>query len=577
MIKKNIGLILLVLIFSLSFVLMIFSAKMDSQTSDEAIHLLAGYTYLTQHDYRLDPEHPPLIKELSALPILFLKNVNLNLGNLWDRAGNFYYDSWQEARVLGIQFLYQSGNNPEQLLFWGRLMMIILTLVLGGFAFFWAKKLYGQKAGILAAFLVMFFPNILAHGRLINTDLGLTLFIFIAVYFWGEYLKKLNWQNLILAGLFSGLAMASKYTAIILFFILFILALVKIFQERKNYLKIIFGFIAILIMTYFVLWASYGFSIQAPPMISAGLSEKVNFEISNFDKFYRSFDVFSSDKINTVPPTYNGVYAFFRPVLVPDYFFKGFVFVATHALGGHGSFLLGHNSNIGWWYYFPMAILFKTPISIFILLALSIIYAKKLRVKDLPDDQASRFDEWLLILPPLIFLAFAMYSKADLGVRHILPIFPFIFVYIAKSINILDFTKSIWLKIIIIFSIVWYLASALISFPNYLAYFNEFAGGPKNGHKILTDSNLDWGQDIYRIKNYIADNNVNVSYLVYPWDGQLSLYYYDLNYPELKPENQNIKGNVIISATYYQTEAYKWLKPYPFEQITPGVFLVEIK
>lgn len=496
---------------------MIFSAKSDTLTTDEGVHLFAGYTYLTKGDFRLDPEHPPLIKELAALPLLFMKNLNVELGTLWSQSGNYYYDSWQEARILGEKFLFESGNNQEVIIFWGRFVGIVLTLILGWFAYFWAKKLYGEKAGIFAVFLTLLFPNILAHGRLINTDLGLTLFAFIAVYFWGEFLKKKGWLNFIFTGLFSGFAMASKYTAIILFFILLVLLIVKLVQDRKEYLNSISAYIGILIITTLVVWGSYGFSLQAP-----------------------------AD------------------------FYKGFIFVTTHALGGHGSFLLGQNSSTGWWYYFPVAIFFKTPIPIFILFALTLIYFRKIKSKD-------KFDELLVILPMVIFLGFAMYSKANLGIRHILPIFPFLFLFISKSINILDFKKELWVKIMFGVLIIWYTVSALIQYPNYIAYFNEFAGGSKNGHKILTDSNLDWGQDIVRIQEYINNNDIKVDYLVYPWDGDRALRYYDLNYPVLEPENINARGNVIISATYYETEAYSWLNKFPMQEITPGVFLVTIQ
>ena len=563
---------ILVGVFLGAFALQIYAAKSDSQTTDEAIHLVAGYTYLTKGDFRLDPEHPPLIKELSALPLL-LANLRTDFTSMWDNAGNYYYDSWQEARVLGEKLLYGWGNDAGKVLLLGRLVPILLTLILGFFAFFWAKKLYGEKAGVLAAFLVLFFPNILSHGHLINTDLGLTLFTLIAVYFWGKFLKhiniKENWLNLLLAGIFSGLAMASKFTAIILFFILLILAIVKLAQDKKQYATAFFSYLLVLVISFFVVWSTYGFSLQSPPEIKEGLSEKVTFEIRNFNKFYDSFDVFQSENSAEVPSQYNNVYAFVRPVLIPADFFKGFVFVTTHALGGHGSFLLGMNSNDGWWYYFPVAIFFKTPIPIFILFTLAIIYRKKLSAKD-------NFDELLLIMPPAIYLTLAMVSKADLGIRHILPIFPFIFIYISKTINIFHFSRKNWLKVIVAVSVVWYLVSALISFPDYLSYFNEFALGPKNGHKILTDSNLDWGQDIYRVKTYIDQNNVEVSYMTYPWDGQMALNYYGLNYPELKPDNTNAKGYVIISATYYETNAYKWIKQYPAKQITPGVYLVDI-
>ena len=544
--------IILSAIFILAFGLLVFSARTNSQTTDEAIHLSAGYTYLTQGDFRLDPEHPPFIKELTALPILFVKNVQFKYDTLWKKAGVFYYDSWQEARVLGDDFFYNWGNNPNQILFLGRMVTIILTLILGYFAFFWAKKLYGAKAGVLAAFLVLFFPNILAHGQLVNTDLGLTLFMFIAVYFWGEYLKKLSWQNLALAGLFSGLAMASKFTAIILFVILFVLAILKIISERKNFSKIIGGYILILVMTFIVVWASYGFTLAVPPKPVVGLST----ELTNWVKY-------------NVPNTYDSLFGLVRPLMVPDYFYKGFVMVTRHAIGGHGSYLLGMHSNTGWWYYFPVTILFKTPIPVFILLGLAIIYRKKLKTDVF-------FDDLILLVPPVVYLILSINSKADLGVRHILPIFPFVLAYIAKTANLIDFKKFKIPAIIIIISLIWYLFSTVVTYPNYIAYFNEFGGGPKNGHKILTDSNLDWGQDIYRIKEYMDKNHLDQVYLVYPWDGDQALNYYGINFIPLLPDDHGVKGKAVISATYYETDAYAWLKQYPMEEITPGVFLVTI-
>lgn len=555
-IKKNFLLILLLTIFILAFSLMIFSGNSDSQTTDEAIHLFSGYTYLTQNNFRLDPEHPPFLKELGALPLLFFKNLNVSLGDLWDKAGNFYYDSWQETRTMGENFFYTLANNPAKLLFWGRLPFILLTLVLGYFGFLWAKKLYGQKAGVLAAFLILFFPNFLAHGRLVNTDLGLTLFIFLVVYFWGKFLKKPTFFNGILAGVFLGLVLASKFTGIIIVPILILLVLIKIFcfdlkEKNKSWWKYLVGLVGIKLIAFIIIWATYGFSIQAPPATIGSLSNNIN--------LWTGY---------TVPTFFDHLFSKIRFLLFPAEFYKGLFLVLRHAVSGHGSFLLGQTSSSGWWYYFPVAIFYKTPIPIFLLLALSIAFWKKLRAKNL-------FDEILLILPPIIFLALSMFSKADLGVRHILPIFPFLIVFASKSINLIDFSK---IKFAIPFLILigWYLLSAILSFPNYLAYFNEFAGGSKNNYKILTDSNLDWGQDIYRLKSYLNEHNIEKIYIVYPWDGDIALRYYGINFEPLSPENQNIKGPVVVSATYFQTDAYSWLRNYYSEQITPGLFIINI-
>jgi len=554
--KLTLGKIILILIFGISFLLMVFAAKQTSQTTDEAVHLFAGYTYLKERDFRLDPEHPPLLKELGALPLLFQKDLHFQIDGLWQKTGTFYYDSWQETRLLSEQFLYELGNNPGKLLFFSRLVFIFLTMILGMFIYHWSRKIYGDKAGLLALFLTLFFPNILAHGILVNTDLGLTLFSFGTIYFFGKYLKHANWYDLILSGLFLGLALASKYTAMILIPILIILAIIKIIQEKKfSMAKYIGGIFLISIISVLIIWASYGFNLHPAPKISGTLTSEINF--------------WSNTQV-TLSPYFEQIFNQLRPVLFPDQYFKGLILIFRHALGGHGAYLLGMTSNTGWWYYFPAAILFKTPIPIFILITLTIIGWKKIKSKDI-------FDEYLLLVPIIIFLLFSMASKADLGIRHILPIFPFLFIFISKSINLIDFKKYNWKTIGFSALILWYLLSAILSYPNYIAYFNEFVGGSKNGYKILTDSNLDWGQDIYRIKDYIVNMKITPSYIVYPWDSDSALEYYDINYPLLKPENTGAKGHIIMSATYYNTEAYKWLHKYPYKQITPGVFYIEIK
>lgn len=558
--KNKILISILALIFISAFAVMLYSSKQTSQTTDEGVHLMAGLTYLKEGDFRLDPEHPPLLKELAAVPLLFQKDLHYQLDGYWQKAGTFYYDSWQEARILGNQLFYEMGNNPEKLLFWSRLPFILLTLCLGAVAYFWARNNYGKKAGVLAAFLTLFCPTILAHGILVNTDLGLTLFFVLTVYFWGKFLKTVNWRvswpNLVLCGLFFGLAMASKYTAAILVLIIIILAIIKIVIDKQfNFRKYIGGFVFILFSGYFVVWATYGFSVASAPHIAGTLANEVNY--------------WSNGQVG-IAPIYEQVFKQLQPIMTPSEYFKGLFLLFTHAVGGHGAYLMGMNSNTGWWYYFPVAIFFKTPIPVFVLLVISITGYKKVKAKE-------SFDEYLLIVPIVIFLLFSMSSRANLGVRHILPIMPLLFIFIAKSVNLIDFRKINWKSIGFGLLMVWYLVTAFLAYPNYIAYFNEFAGGSSNGHKILTDSNLDWGQDIYRIQDYIEKNKIAPSYIVYPWDSDSALTYYKINYPLLTPENTSAKGHIIMSATYYETEAYSWLKQYPKTQITPGVFDIEIK
>jgi len=504
------------------------------------------------------------LKELSAAVINFF-HPNLPQDGLWQKAGNFYYDSWQEARILSEDFFYKSGNDPQKLILWGRFPFIILTLILGIFVYFWAKKLYGKKAGLFAGFLTLFFPNFLAHGILINTDVGLALFIFISVYFFGKYLKssqlRTNWQNLVLCGLFTGLAFASKFTSGFLIPIYLVLIIINVILSKniKIFFKFFCGLILILTIGFLVVWMAYFFSFKIPP--DPNLAENVS--------LWSGYNLSSSLQMAIEKN---------RIMLFPAEYYKGIFLVFRHAVSGHGSFLLGQTSNYGWWYYFPVAILYKTPIPIFVWLILSFFYFKKIRSKNI-------FDEYLLIIPIIVFLGLSMFSKANLGLRHILPIFPFVFIFISKSINLVDFKTIKFMrvqkKVLIpalgfLILILWYLFSSVVTYPNYIAYFNEFAGGQKNYYKILVDSNLDWGQDAFRIKNYLDKNNIKTGYIFYPWNGDSALEYYNINLQPLPWDGQGVKGKVVISSTYLQLFGFDWLRKYPFEQITPGVFIFNV-
>ena len=188
----------LLLIFM--FVLAVFSMKDDSVTMDELAHLPAGYSYLTQKDMRLNPEHPPLMKDLAAIPLLFIKNINFpsEIG-AWKEDVN---GQW----AFGFNFLYQSGNPVDKMIFWGRIPMILILILLGFYIFKWTKELFGQKTALLALFLFSFSPTFLAHGRLVTTDVGAAAGVFIATYYFIKAFQQPIKKNIILAGIAFGLA-----------------------------------------------------------------------------------------------------------------------------------------------------------------------------------------------------------------------------------------------------------------------------------------------------------------------------------------------------------------------------------
>jgi len=203
---------LLVLMLLLAFLSMLD----DSATMDEMAHIPAGYSYISQKDMRINPEHPPLLKDLAGLSVWLgskLTNSPINFpsqAKSWQEGVN---DQWE----FGDVFLYKSGNDADQIIFWARLPMLLLMILLGFYVFKWSRELYGNKAGLIALFLYSLSPTFLAHGRLVTTDVGAAAAFFIATYYLVKWLQQSNKKNLVKAGLAFGLAMLTKFSLVLLF------------------------------------------------------------------------------------------------------------------------------------------------------------------------------------------------------------------------------------------------------------------------------------------------------------------------------------------------------------------------
>ena len=218
-----------------TFFLALFSIQEETFTFDETAHVGAGFSYLTQKDMRLNPEHPPLIKNISAFPLLFL---DLNFPGDHPSWTQEEPPQWWFQFDFANQFLYHSGNNPDKILFWSRIPMILVFIFLGWFIFFWAKEMFGNKTALLSLFLFSFSPTLLAHGRLVTTDIAAALGTVLATYFWLKFLKNPAKKNIISAGLIFGLTMLFKFSLIVLVPFFALLTLVYIWIKPKEELSL---------------------------------------------------------------------------------------------------------------------------------------------------------------------------------------------------------------------------------------------------------------------------------------------------------------------------------------------------
>lgn len=506
-IKKHWVSIALAIILIGSFFLMIFSTQQDSLIIDEKVHIPAGYLHVWEGDYRFNTEHPPLLNDFAGLAAKIAQpNLPVRPLSTFKSGG----DQWE----YGDLFFYESQNNVEKIIFWARLPFILLTLALIYLVFLWARTLFGPKAGLMAAALVGFSPNILAHGRLATTDLGLVFFFVLACWLLRKYYIKPTWANAALLGMGLGLAMVAKFSALILLPIILLGLIFLWFSKIDNsseplalrwhgqaFLKYFGQLFIILIVPIIIIWITYAFSMRS--------------NLGNLPPVYISSETLGYSKIHG---------AFSQWLIVPvDKFIQGVEILSDHNTGGHWTYLNGQVDYRGWWYYFPYVLIYKLPLTALILVALAMVlfcYYRKGKVFGGPPSPIGGFEEFFIIFPPLLFLGASILSSIDLGIRHILPILPFLYIFVSRLVLM----KDLLLKRVVIAVVIAHILIGIFAFPNYIAYFNQLAGGAKGGINHLVDSNLDWNQNIIRFGKYAQENNIKQVYGLC-WDAYAFSYY----------------------------------------------------
>ncbi len=456
----------------------------SSQTSDEAAHLLAGYTYLTTGDFRMNREEPPLLKELAALPLLLLP-LERPVGDPEQGMGAFR---------LGPAFVHENRVSDDTILLLGRLPILGLSLLLGWAIFRWGRRIVGTKGALLSLALYVLDPNVVAHSCLVTTDLGVTLFIFLTVGVLRCWAARPSPLSLVAAGLSLGAAFASKSTAFWIEPVLFVLGAALLLSGAPLPKRP---------------WAG------RPPGELGGDAWR-----ARLGSLILAAAILASVAFLVVLCTY-GVRG------LPEYF-AGIRRGVAHSASGHPAYLLGDVSERGWWYYFLFAFLVKTPPGTLLILALA--GASTLRGPRLPPG-----DEIVLWVPVLVVIAITCLWRVNIGLRHLLPIYPFLFLAAGRLVSVRrrpgtghPGRGALLLRGIVMGGLAWTAVDAARIAPHQLAYFNELVGGPGNGHLYLLDSNLDWGQSSKALRRYVAAENVPAVYCAFT--GSSDPGYYGVRY-----------------------------------------------
>jgi len=528
---------LVVIVIMLFFITVsLLNAKNDSATFDEVAHIPASYSYITQKDMRLNPEHPPLLKDLIGLPLVFLDLKFDITQNFW--TGEGYKRIWDDGQwAAGKHLLYEADNNPDQIIFWARVPIIILSVFLGLFLFMWGKEIAGIMGGLFILVLYAFDPNILGHNHYVTTDIGIAAFLTFAFYYFIKFIKDPSWKNVALGGFFLGLVNCVKFSSLmaypILGLVLLVYPLIKKLshdetgvEQKTVRTKIFFQYllkgIAAFAISMVVVWVVY--FINTYNMPQEIINRQINFSFPLTDP--NPLSQVTNNALSTINNS--------SPIMKPfAEYLLGVTMVFKRVAGGNGAYFLNDVTSKASTIYFPFVFIVKETIPFLALIVFSLVITADQIIKSAKKSIKERaFGKNLKrfmqtgVMQYTLFGFIALYSflsitgNLNIGLRHLFPIMPLAYLLVTKKV--FDFLRNkhhltkhqmhISLSVLIL----WIIAIPLLTYPNYVSYFNESVGGSKNGYKYVTDSNVDWGQDLKRLEIYLKENpqieKINVDY-----------------------------------------------------------------
>jgi Dolichyl-phosphate-mannose-protein mannosyltransferase len=559
------------------FLLGITSMVGNSAIVDEVAHIPAAYSYLKLGDYRLNPEHPPLIKDIAAIPLQFMNLKFPTNSNEWLNEVNGEWDT-------GWDFLYNLGNNADAILFWARLPILLMTVGFGAFLYWYTRRRWGTWTALLALFFYSFSPNFIGNGILVTTDVGASVFMFIGLVTFVRFADDPSESNVLLLSLALAGAQLAKFSGPLLYpFCLivtfFIAGLSKKGGNWRDRLGlwsggfILASVISVVWIYLFYIPPTFNMPTAVQDRLIAGSLIAPNM-------------ITISHVLVSVSQWHLGSWAFMKPLVQ---FALGLAMVAGRVVGGNVTYFNGQVSIESFKLYFPEIFALKTQVAFLILMLTGAGVMSWRFFRRRPVRGWTRFrrhfmthiPEWTLGGFAVFYFAVSIAGNLNLGVRHILPVYIPLFMVVA--IFTVKFTRELaatkWKQLaagVLVLLLAWYGGSTLWIHPSYLAYFNELIGGPANAENYFSDSGIDWGQDLKRLKTYV-DANPQIKHIAidyfggglpqyyfcqreYNQDGSLNTTDYDCSHSKMEiwhsSYGQYPGQYIAVSETYLENDRY---------------------
>ncbi len=529
------GLIFIMAVLALS------SMVGNSAIVDELAHIPAGYSYLKYGDYRLNPEHPPLMKDLAAIPLQFMNLKGFNTLPEWTSQVN---GEWQ----AGYDFLYNLGNNANAILFWARLPILLVMLAFGAWLYWVSRRHWGTAVALLVLFFYVFSPNFLGHGALVTTDLGAAIFMFAALVMFGRFGKQPDRGNMWWLSVVLAVAELAKFSSILLypFFVVgsvvLWLTMTKPKESWPRFKTYVGRTIVACLLSLVWIYLVYAPQVRNMPTSVQDSLITGSLVASNVTGIGQLLV-----NVSHIPLT--------KPLVQ---YGLGVTMDVGRLAGGNVTYFNGQVNDESFRGYFPELFVVKTQVAMLILMLVTLGFGiwrlrrGRGRYRDVSERWVRHFQrhilEWSLGTFAVFYFCVAVGGNLDLGIRHILPVYLPIFALVSiGTVEILRKLRRMKWRVssgvVLGLLLAWYAGSTLAVAPSYIAYFNELIGGPNNAYKYFSDSSIDWGQDFFRLVDYVRAHPQIKHIAVDYFGGAIPEYY-------VCQRSYDASGHLITNGTY---------------------------
>jgi 4-amino-4-deoxy-L-arabinose transferase-like glycosyltransferase len=501
-----------------------------SDTTDEATHVGAGLELLQYHTYDLQPENPPL-------PAIVIAAAPLAGGMRFPAEGNRY------QKIHDVLYTYGKYERNLVLMRVGNLFFFIVAAAA---LLVWVRREFGERESLIAVLLFTTQPVILGYSALATFDPAAVAGFTVALIAFSAWLERSDTSRAALLGAAFGFSVLMKFSCIgyvpAACAAIYALRLLRDPERRNERLRGLATLVVVPLMTFAVIWAGYAFTVG---------------RLSELEHYQQEFGILNRLVLRHLPPS--------TPLPAPN-FFRGIGGLLEISHGDFESYLFGRVSTRGWWWYFPVALGLKTTLAFFALILAGAVATGL--------NRSRRWAMFESLAGAAAILAVAMPSNLDLGVRYVLPAYvPLTAAAAIATVALLDSARR-EMRYAAMLLVVLHIAASVMAHPDYFPYFNTLAG--REPGRYLVDSNLDWGQDLLRLRATVRNLGIKRMAVSLGWHD-----YDALGFPRQHEANPSRPegGWIAVSEHSYRIGRAKgewtWLDSYAMTRVGTSIRLYD--